>query len=143
MADPVQQSSVQALIHLTDEQGAGRVNKERVLRGAHGIFAVPEYVQHEDEFWKVLRTGLPPSRTTHHVNIPDPAIQKFSRRIPIGPYSAWKYFGEVFVAPPGEIDQTNGTFKETKPWYGPRLILYGPDVLFYLALVAAVLNLLL
>lgn len=80
---------------------------------------------------KVLRTGLTPGKTTHFVPVPQSATGLFQRPIPIGPYSAWKYAGGVHFAPPGSINMTSGAFTGSTSLIGPRVLIYGPDVLFY------------
>ena len=72
------------LIHLTDAVGKERIERSSVLFGKRGIFAVPKHVDGESAFWKSLRTGLSPVRTTHSVLIPTEAAHRFRRPIPCG-----------------------------------------------------------
>lgn len=63
--------------------------------------------------------------------IPEGAADLFQQPVPIGPYSAWKYFGGVQYAPAGSLDTINGIFTPTSALIGPRTLIYGPDVLLY------------
>jgi len=98
---------------------------------------VPEPVANESTVWRVLRTGLPTSRTTYTVPIPELATELFRRPVPIGPYSAWKFFGDTHFAPPGAINTATGVFTRGTSRIGPRLLIYGPDGLFYLGVATA------
>jgi hypothetical protein len=119
------------LIHLTDEAGESGILASNSLNGRHGIFAVPAEVATESTALKVLRTGLTPDKTTNFVRIPDAATSLFSRPVPIGPYSAWKYFGGVRYAPAGSLNMTSGALSTSSSLIGPRTLIYGPDALFY------------
>lgn len=119
------------LIHLTDEAGETGILATNSLNGKHGIFAVPSKVADESTALKVLRTGLTPDKTTNFVRIPDAATSLFTRPVPIGPYSAWKYFGGVRYAPAGSLNMTSGALSTSSSLIGPRTLIYGPDALFY------------
>ena len=120
-----------ALVHLTDEAGRQGIRETGKIIGKHGIFAVPEGVSAEATGLKVLRTGLGPGRTAAAVSIPKAATPLFSRPVPIGPYSAWKFFGGVRYAAPGVIDTATGAFSPTFSLVRPELLIYGPDALFW------------
>jgi hypothetical protein len=122
------------LSHLTDEAGHAQILATQQVRGRRGIFAVPHHVVHESPFWKSLRTGLSASTTTHHVLIPAAAVGLFARPLCLGPYSLWKFLGEIYVArwvSVRSIDVMTGNHPPHDlrvPW----IILYGPDVLFWI-----------
>jgi RHS repeat-associated protein len=120
------------LVHLTDQAGLAGISKPGAsIEGPRGIFAVPAQVARESTALKVLRTGLPPSKTAVSIPIPPSAAGLFQRPLPIGPYSAWKYLGGVRFAPPGGINAVSGAFTPSASLVGPRVLIYGPDVLFY------------
>lgn len=119
------------LIHLTDEVGEAGITASNSLRGNHGIFAVPSSVAGESTALKVTRTGVMPAQTTNFVNIPEAATGLFTRPVPIGPYSAWKYFGGVRYAPSGSLNMSTGALTPGGSMIGPRTLIYGPDALFY------------
>jgi RHS repeat-associated protein len=119
------------LVHLTDTAGKAGIDASGQIIGRQGIFAVPESVANESTFSKVLRTGLAPGRTTQAVPIPEAATELFKRPTPIGPYSAWKYFGGTYYAAPGAINTTTGAFTKGSSLIGPRLLIYGPDGILY------------
>ena len=129
------------LIHLTDAVGKDSIERSSRLSGKRGVFAVPKHVEGESAFWKSLRTGLSPSRTTHSVGIPPATAPRFRRSIPCGLYSLWKWVGEVFFTSPGVINLKDGTFEPATTLFGPRVLLYGVDALCYLVLMEAVLYL--
>jgi hypothetical protein len=124
-------SETQPLVHLTDTTGLSGITDSQTIIGNHGIFAVPESVAEESTLVKVLRTGLTPSRTAEAVPIPDAAAGIFQSPTPIGPYSAWKYFGGVQYTSPGSISTVTGAFTPSSTIVGPNMLIYGPDVLFY------------
>jgi hypothetical protein len=119
------------LVHLTDEAGLAGINQSGSIVGRNGVFAVPDYVAGQSTAMKVARTGLTPSRTTQFAPVPQSAQALFQRPVPIGPYSAWKYFGGVRYAPPGSINMATGAFSPISSLIGPSTLIYGPDVLFY------------
>jgi len=119
------------LIHLTDDAGYAGINQSQSLIGNRGIFAVPETVASESTALKVLRTGLDPAKTQNFVKVPDSATGLFQRPLPVGPYSAWKYFGGVRYGPAGSINTATGAFSPASTLFGPRSLIYGPDALFY------------
>jgi hypothetical protein len=125
------------LIHLTDAAGKAGIERSGQIIGRQAIFAVPEAVGTESTAMKVLRTGVPPSKTANAVPIPDAATGLFSRPVPIGPYSAWKYFGETYYAPGGAINTATGAFTRGSSLIGPRLLMYGPDGLIYLGVITS------
>ena len=131
LAKPWEAKGGKKLIHLTDAAGEAGIGASNSLRGTHGIFAVPSNVTVESTAMKVGRTGLTPDKTTNFVNIPEAANSLFTRPVPIGPYSAWKYFGGVRYAPAGSINMSTGTFSASGSLIGPRTLIYGPDALFY------------
>ncbi len=96
------------LVHLTSNAGKAGIEASGQIIGRHGIFAVPEAVANESTVLKVLRTGVSPSGTAHAIPVPDAATELFRRPIPIGPYSAWKYFGANYYAPPGAVNTATG-----------------------------------
>lgn len=122
------------LVHLTDDAGDIGIAKTGTIKGSHGIFAVPPEVAAEATTLKVLRTGLTPGKTKNAVPIPDEALALFNRPIPIGPYSAWKYFGGVRYSPAGTINTTSGTLSPTSTLIGPKVLIYGPDGVFYVGI---------
>jgi hypothetical protein len=119
------------LIHLTNDTGLGGITRTSTIIGQHGIYAVPDYVAGESTAMKVLRTGLMPGNTQNAVPIPNAATSLFQRPLPIGPYSAWKYFLGVRYAAPGVINTVDGSFTATPSLIGPRTLIYEPDGLFY------------
>jgi hypothetical protein len=125
------------LIHLTDEAGRVGIGSSGRIIGSHGIFAVPAEVAAESTILKVLRTGLPPSRTANVIPIPEAAAGSFQRPVPIGPFSAWKYFGGTYYAPAGAINTTTGAFTAGSSLIGPRLLIYGPDGVLYVGVATA------
>jgi hypothetical protein len=126
------------LIHLTNPKGKVGINETGELRGSHGIYGVPEKAATEGTPMRVIRTGLPPSQPTQQVPIPDAALGNFKRPVPIGPYSAWKYFGGVWYARPGSINMTTGVLTPSSSLIGPGVLIYGPDVLFYVVVGTAI-----
>ncbi|MBI2926645.1 MAG: RHS repeat-associated core domain-containing protein, partial [Verrucomicrobia bacterium] len=120
-----------SLVHLTDNAGLAGINQSGAIVGKHGIFAVPRYVTAESTAMKVVRTGLSPLKTSEFVPIPQAAQGLFRQPMPIGPYSAWKYFGGVRYAPAGAISTATGAFTSAGSLLGPGTLIYGPDVLFY------------
>jgi hypothetical protein len=124
-------SASQGLVHLTDTAGATGISESGSIVGRNGIFAVPSYVADESTAMKVLRTGLTPARTTDGVPIPSAAEGLFQQPVPIGPYSAWKYFGGVRYASPGAISTATGAFTPVPSLLGPGSLIYGPDALFW------------
>ncbi|MDA3961458.1 MAG: hypothetical protein PF961_11760 [Planctomycetota bacterium] len=125
------------LVHLTDEAGETGIAASNTLRGNHGIFAVPATVGSESTALQVLRTGLTPDKTTNLVNVPGSAANLFTRPVPLGPYSAWKYFGGVRYAPAGSVNMTTGAYSAGGSIIGPNTLIYGPDVLFWSGVGAA------
>ena len=119
------------LIHLTDASGEAGITASNSLRGRYGIFAVPSNVAGESTGLRVIRTGLSPAKTTNFVNIPETANKLFTRPVPVGPYSAWKYSGGVRYAPSGSINMCTGEFSSSSSLIGPRTLIYGPDLIFY------------
>ncbi len=119
------------LIPLTNAEGEAGILSSRKLIGNRGIFAVPESVAAESTAMKVARTGLMPGETTTFVRVPEAATGLFKQPVPVGPYSAWKYFGGVRYAPPGSINMTTGALAPGSSLLGPRTLIYGPDVLFW------------
>lgn len=101
------------------------------LNGSRGIFAVPSYVANESTALKIARTGLMPAQTSNFVNVPQAATSLFQRPIPIGPYSAWKYFGGVRYTPSGSINVSTGTFTPRSSLIGQKTLIYGPDAILY------------
>ena len=65
------------LIHLTDDPGFAGITRDNAIVGRNGIFAVPGSVADESTAIKVLRTGLPLSKTGNFVQIPDAASKGF------------------------------------------------------------------
>lgn len=129
--DTLAAESTPSLIHLTDESGLAGIITDSAIIGGNGMFAVPESVANESTAIRVLRTGLSPSKTENFVQIPNIATNLFSRPLPIGPYSAWKYFGGVQYAPAGSLNIATGAFTPVPSLLGPKMLIYGPDVLFY------------
>ena len=127
------------LVHLTNEASKKKIEECHILRGKRGIFAVPAHVADESWVWKVVRTGLKAAKTTHSVRIPAVAASRFSRPVPLGPYSAWKFLGEVFFARSGAINLKDGTWQSARTWFGARTIIYALDILTYLCLVTVLL----
>lgn len=125
------------LVHLTDAAGRAAIESSGQIVGRHGIFAVPEAAAHESTALKVLRTGLLPNRTAQAVPIPEAATALFRRPVPIGPYSAWKYFGGTYYAAPGAINTATGAFTSGSSLIGPRLLIYGPDGAIYVVVATA------
>lgn len=119
------------LIHLTDAAGEAGIMTSNSLNGSRGIFAVPSYVANESTALKVARTGLMPAQTSNFVNVPQAATSLFQRPVPIGPYSAWKYFGGVRYAAPGSINMSTGAFTPGSSLIGPKTLIYGPDAILY------------
>jgi hypothetical protein len=101
------------LIHLTDRDHWELITQELILHGGRGIFAVSNAIADRHWLIKVIRTGLPPSRTAHYIEIPKATVNEFARPICWGPYSGWKHFGGIYFAPAGEINLQSGTFQET------------------------------
>ncbi len=116
------------LVHLTDAVGEAGINSEKLLKGKHGIFAVPAKVASEGWKKKVGRTGLKRSKTEKVVEIPEATLSNFRRPIPIGLYSGWKYLGNVRYAPSGSINLKTGAFTRSASLLGPKTLIYGPDV---------------
>jgi hypothetical protein len=129
-----QGENVPRLVHLTNAAGRVGIETSGQIVGRHGIFAVPEAVAQESTAMKVLRTGLPPSRTAQAVPIPEAATQFFRRPVPIGLYSAWKYLGGTYYAAPGTINTATGAFTSGSWLIGPRLLIYGPDGAIYVVI---------
>jgi hypothetical protein len=127
----VAEKNIHGLVHLSDNPGLAGINQSSRIVGKRGIFAVPEYVTAESTVMKVVRTGLSPAKTAEFVPIPKSAQRLFQQPVPIGPYSAWKYFGGVRYAPPGTISTISGAFTPASSLIGPNILIYGPDVLFY------------
>jgi hypothetical protein len=125
------------LVHLTDDAGQFGIAKTGTINGSHGIFAVPAHVAKESTALKVLRTGLTPGRTKNAVDIPDAALELFKRPIPVGPYSGWKFFGGVRYAPSGSLSTTTGALSRTSSLVGPKVLIYGPDGVFYVGIATA------
>lgn len=125
------------LVHLTDQAGLAGISQSGSIVGRHGIFAVPEFVTAESTAMKVARTGLSPAKTANFVPIPPGAQGLFQQPVPIGPYSAWKYFGGVRYAQPGAISTATGAFTPASSLIGPKALIYGPDALFYGGAAAA------
>lgn len=119
------------LVHFTDDVGAAGIRQSEQLIGKTGIFALPAQYADEGVGAVVARTGLTPGKATNYVELPSAAESLFTRPTPIGPYSAWKYFGGVQYAPPGTIDMATGAFTPMRSLIGPRTLIYGPDALFY------------
>jgi RHS repeat-associated protein len=130
-------SGASKLVHLTNEAGDIGIAATGAIRGSHGIFAVPAHVARESTVLKVLRTGLTPGKTTNAVPIPDEALALFKRPIPIGPYSGWKFFGGVRYAPSGSLSTATGTLTRTSSLVGPKVLIYGPDGVFYVGIATA------
>jgi RHS repeat-associated protein len=124
------------LFHLTNGAGKAAIEESCQIAGRRGIFAVPQAVASAGTAMKVFRTGLVPSKVAHAVPIPPTATGLFRRPIPLGPYSAWKYFGGNYYAPPGVINTVTGGFTRTSAIFGPKFLIYSPDVLMYLGLLA-------
>ncbi|MGC1274207.1 MAG: hypothetical protein WBC44_10910 [Planctomycetaceae bacterium] len=122
------------LVHLTDDAGAFGIVRTGTIRGSHGIYAVPAHVATESTALKVLRTGLSPGKTKNAVPIPDEALSLFNRPVPVGPYSGWKYFGGVRYADPGSISTTTGALTRSSSLFGPKVLIYGPDGVFYVGI---------
>jgi hypothetical protein len=102
------------LIHLTDAAGEAGIMTSNSLNGRRGVFAVPAYVGSESTALKVARTGLIPAQTSNFVSVPQAATGLFRRPVPIGPYSAWKYFGGVRFSPPGSVSMSTGAFSRDR-----------------------------
>jgi hypothetical protein len=100
---------------------------------------VPVELRNASRLWVVVLTGLPLARTTHHVEIPNQAVPLFHRPIPIGPYTLWKYVGQVYVSEAGTITLNTGVFEPTRPLLGPWVRLYGTDAMMDLGFLAWVL----
>jgi hypothetical protein len=129
-----QGENVPRLVHLTNAAGRVGIETSGQIVGRHDIFAVPEAVAQKSTVLKVLRTGLPPSRTAQAVPIPEAATQLFRCPVPIGLYSAWKYFGGTYYAAPGTINTITGAFTSGSSLIGPRLLIYGPDGAIYVVI---------
>jgi hypothetical protein len=125
------------LVHLTDAAGKAGIETSGHIVGRHGIFALPETVGNQSTILKVLRTGLPPSRTIHAIPIPEAAKDVFRCPVPIGPYSAWKYFSGNYYAPPGSISTATGAFTPGTSLIGPTELIYGPDGAIYVGIATA------
>ena len=126
------------MVHLTDEAGLQEIRQSGQIVGNHGIYAVPLEVAEKPILLRVIHTGLPPSRTTQAVPIPEQALVHFRRLVPIGPYSAWKFAGKVYYVPANTLTLTTGTLSTSLPTSTmSRITLYGPDVAFYSVLVPA------
>ena len=99
---------------------------------------MPAHVAKESTALKVLRTGLyPPAKTKVPVAIPDKALALFKRPVPVGPYSAWKFFGGVRYAPAGSLSTASGTLSRAGALVGPKVLIYGPDGIFYIGIATA------
>jgi hypothetical protein len=134
----VQQVSREPLIHLTDQGGKQRILEMGVIIGTAGIYAVPADVATEPVLWKVLRTGLSPWQTTDAVEIPPQHLALFRRALPVGPYSTWKRWGEVYFASACRIAISTDQWDPTPRLRNPRVLVYGPDVVLYAGLLIAV-----
>jgi RHS repeat-associated protein len=119
------------LFHLTGDRGLEGIGRSGLIRGEHGIYAIPESIAGLSPRGKSFRTGLPPSLTEHAVPIPQPATGLFSPVRPWGPISAWKCWGRNYYAPGGSINTSTGAFTRSSSFIGPRLFVYGPDVAFW------------
>jgi hypothetical protein len=114
------------------------INASKRLTGEHGVFAIPrELVEKAGPRMRSFRTGLPVSKTAKMVEIPEAALGEFQRPWAIGPYSAWKRLGGVRFARPGSIllpgsrEGAAGALIPSSTLLGPRLSIYGPDLLAY------------
>ncbi len=126
------------LVHLTDDAGQFGIAKTGTINGSHGIFAVPAHVASESTALKVVRTGLwPPTKTKNAIPIPDEALELFKRPVPVGLYSGWKYFGGVRYAPAGSLSTATGALSRTSSLIGPKVLIYGPDGVFYVGIATA------
>lgn len=123
---------------MTDENGYAGIDNAKCLRGRSGIFAVPGFVWQENTLWKIVRTGLWPSKTTRWVSIPVTAEALFSRPRPIGPFSGWLYYFRTYVAPPGCINMMTGSFQPGRRSVGFCLNLYVADVVLWVAVLVLV-----
>lgn len=124
-------------MHLTDDAGQIGIARTGTINGSQGIFAVPAHVAHESTALKVLRTGLTPGKTKNAIPIPNVALELFRRPVPIGPYSGWKFFGGVRYAPAGSINTNTGALSKTSTLVGPKVLIYGPDGVFYVGIATA------
>jgi RHS repeat-associated protein len=131
LAGAMTRSGSEPLIHFTTQAGKAGIEASGQLVGRHGIFAVPQGAAAESLAWQVARTGLRPSGLTNYVRIPEAATQLFSRPLPLGPYSLFRYLGGVRFAAPGSINMATGAFAPAAAWVGPKVLIYTPDVIFY------------
>jgi hypothetical protein len=117
------------LVHLTSPEARAAIGRSQQIVGRGGIYAVPERIAGRSTLEKVLRTGLPPSRTKAPVPIPQAAVSNFKRPFPpIGPVSGWKYLGQQYIAPPGTISTASGQFTATGSWLGAMAPTYAIDI---------------
>ena len=119
------------LVHLTDETGLQGIRQSGQIVGTHGIYAVPAEIAEQSTLIRVIRTGLPPSRTTQLVPIPEETLVYFRRPIPIGPYSAWQRLSGIHYAPPGHLDLATGILIRKPAWWGPGMSTYAMDAGIY------------
>lgn len=121
----------------TDDAGQIGKAKKGKINGSHGIFAVPAHVAQESTALNVLRTGLTPGKTKNAVPIPHEALELSKRPVPIESYSGWKFFGGVRYAPAGSISTTKGALSRTCTLVSPKVLIYGPDGVFYVGIASA------
>src|SRR5690606_3812381 len=112
--------STSRLVHFTSEASYSEIMKSGQLIGNKGIFAAPEWVGGLSTKWRALLTGLPPWKLAKIVQIPEESLGLFRRPLPIGPYSAIKYFSGVRYAPSGVLNLGTGAFTPTFSVIGPR-----------------------
>jgi len=134
MSSPTEHASDQCLVHLTSEQGEALINASKTLRGRRGIFAVPEPVRHEAWYWLVLRTGLWWTSTTHSIEVPSEATHLFTRPALHWPVLRMEILWGRVCCPRRRHHPFSGAFEAANPLVGHRVILYAPDVMFWLGL---------
>ncbi len=117
------------LTHLTSDKGYGLIQASGEVRGKQGVFAIPSRFADESTAMKVARTGLEPHSTTNKIAIPEAANPLFVKAQPIGPYSALKWWGGVYYAPPGAVNITTGALTASGAAVGGDALIYGPDLL--------------
>jgi hypothetical protein len=131
MAEELLTRAPTGLTHFTTNAGLEGIGRSGALRGAEGIFALPDATRAESGAIRSLfNAGISPA-ATHPLAIPAEALQHFERPLVAGPYSAWKRLGGVRYAPPGEIDMMTGALNATGSIWQPRLRMIAPDIAGY------------
>jgi RHS repeat-associated protein len=88
------------LVHLTSVEGAKGIGSSALIRGARGIFAVPESAAVQGTFLRMARTGLMPGNVAEAVPIPRLATGLFSRVVPSVRTRHSRLLGEYGLRPP-------------------------------------------